>query len=89
MADMLKKFSKVIKNERLLPLLEKKSQPQELLGNLFKIETAYFVVMVEYLFNFAVKHVITTKESGTCLFDCISLQSNTQNHREKIDQVLN
>ena len=44
---------------------------------------------MEYLFHFAFRHVVTTRESGSCLSDCPDLRSTGANRREKIDQCLN
>ena len=47
------------------------------------------MTLMEYLFQFAFRHVVTTRESGTCLSDCPDLRSMGANRREKIDLCLN
>ena len=47
------------------------------------------MTLIEYLYQFAFKHVVTTRESGSCLSECPDLRSTGANRREKIDQCLN
>lgn len=87
-SDILKKVgTKIVKNERLIPLLEKKMEMKQAL---VKFETSQYLTLIEYLFQFSTNHVVTTRESGTCLFDCPDLRINCgSTRREKIDQCLN
>ena len=85
-SEILKKVgTKVVKNERLIPLLEKKTEVKQAL---MKFENQQYMMLIEYLFMFANRHVVITRETGTCLSDCPDLRSTGSNRREKIDVCL-
>ena len=54
-----------------------------------KFEQIQYGTMIEYLFQFAFRHVVTTRENGACLADCPDLRVAGGNKREKIDICLN
>ena len=88
-SELFKKVGKkLVNSERLTPITEKKAQPQEVKGSLLKFEQVQYATLMEHLYAFAAKHVVTTRESGTCLLDCYSLQGTSQNRRLQVDACL-
>lgn len=85
---VLKAVGKPVRGEKLINLMEKKQQPNELKAVLQRFEPAQYSTLMEYLFWFSQKNVVTTHESGTCLLDDPCLQSTSQNRREKVDGCL-
>ena len=87
--DFLKKIDKkIVKNERLTPLMEKKAHPMEMRQALVKLDRTQAAILMEYLHCFTKQHVTTTRESGNFLLDNPSLQSASGNKREKVDLCL-
>ena len=80
--------SKLVKNDRL-QLFERKNSAIEMKCALQRFEQVQYSILMEYLFWFSHKNVVTTRESGSCLLDTACLQSTTNNRREKVDACLN
>ena len=81
--------SKVVQEDKLIPLLKKKAQPQELKQALQKqFEQGQFQTLMEYLGFFSEKHVVQS-ECGKFLQDVPELISSVSNLRQNSDTCIN